>query len=127
MMRSGIFASTQSDDNGNFVLGGLDAMGDKTEFVVQAIQENGSKDVYLKLDDNGKTLYWNPDIIISGGDQSHRFDFTLPPRRRLRDCHRGHLVHGQDHTHPRPRPVTARALKQGTRLNGMSTQCCFLC
>lgn len=79
MMRSGIFASTQSDDNGNFVLGGLDAMGDKTEFVVQAIQENGSKDVYLKLDDNGKTLYWNPDIIISGGDQSHRFDFTLPP------------------------------------------------
>lgn len=46
---SGIISSTVSNDKGEFVLGGLDAMGDNTDFVVQAIQENGSKDIYLNL------------------------------------------------------------------------------
>ena len=46
---SGIFSSTVSDEHGNFILGGLDAVGGKTEFVIQAILDNGSKDVFLDL------------------------------------------------------------------------------
>lgn len=46
---AGIFSSTVSNDKGEFILGGLDAMGSSNDFVIQAIDENGSKDVYLEV------------------------------------------------------------------------------
>lgn len=68
---AGVYSSTVCNDKGEFVLGGLDAMGDKNDFVIQAITENGSKDVYLKVG--------QPDYPATGTTRIEREPCRLTP------------------------------------------------
>lgn len=67
---AGVYASTVSNDKGEFVMGGLDFMGGDNEFVIQAMGENGSKDVYLKVKE--------PDFPATGTTRIEREPYSLP-------------------------------------------------
>lgn len=68
---AGVYSSSVSNEKGEFVLGGLDAMGDNNDFVIQAVTENGSKDVYLKVG--------QPDYPAAGTTRIEREPYRLTP------------------------------------------------
>lgn len=66
---AGVYSSTVTDDKGCFILGGLDVVGDN-EFVVQALNEKGSGDVFLKVS--------TTDFPATGHSRVEQEPFSMP-------------------------------------------------